>query len=72
MGLAFRADRVQDRDQHDRHRAREVERPRRLLQDRVGIAQVGVQVVDEGVVVAGQQGPRVDQHDRVVVHVDNV
>jgi hypothetical protein len=65
------SDRVQDRDQHDRHRPREVQRPRRLLQDRVSIAQIGVQVVDQALVAAGQQDPRVGEHDRVIIHVDH-
>jgi hypothetical protein len=71
VGIVGVADQVHDRDEHDRHRAAEVQRPRRLPHDRGGIAQVGVDVVDRAGYVAGQQRPGVQQDDGVVVDVDN-
>ncbi len=70
VGVVAISDGVHDRDQHDRYRLGEVQDPRCLVQGRLRIAQVGVQVVDEAVVMAGHQGPGVGQHDRVVVHID--
>src|SRR5579863_432936 len=62
-------DQVHDGDQHDRHRAAEVQRPRRLAQDPVRLAQVRVDVVDGTGDRAGQQDACVLQDHRVVVDV---
>ncbi len=64
-------DQVHDRDQHDRHRAGEVQRPCRVRQDRARIAQVRVEVVGRPLRRAGEQRPGMGEHDRVVVHVDH-
>ena len=60
---------MQDTEQHDRDRLAEVQVPGRLGQDRPGVAQVGVDVGGRALGVAGQQGPGVQEHDRIVVHV---
>jgi hypothetical protein len=64
-------DQMQDRHQHDRHRLGEVERLRGPVEDRAGVAQVGVQVVGGTLRSAGEQRAGVRQHDGVVVHVDH-
>jgi hypothetical protein len=65
------ADQVHDRDQHDRDRAGEIQGPRGPGQNRRRVPQVGVDVVQRARRRAGEQGPGVAQHDRVVVHVDH-
>ena len=71
VGVVGVRDQVQDRHQHDRHRLGEVERLRRPVQDRAGVAQVGVEVVGGAFRGAGEQRAGVRQHDGVVVHVDH-
>jgi hypothetical protein len=44
LRLLVVGDVAQDPHQHDRDRLGEIQRPGRLLQDRVGVAQVGVEV----------------------------
>jgi len=56
---------------HDGNGLAEVERLGRLVQHLVGVAQVSVDVVARPLRGARQQGPRVGEHDRVVVHVDH-
>ncbi len=60
---------MHDRDQHHRHGPGEVQCPRRLRQDLLGVTQVRVDVVGGAFRAAGQQRPGVAEHDRVVVHV---
>ena len=62
-------DAVQDAEEHDRDRLAEVQDLGGPGQDRVEVAQVGVDVGGRALGVAGQQGPGVQEHDRVVVHV---
>jgi hypothetical protein len=57
---------VQDRQQRDRHRPAEVETLPGPAEDRVSVAEVGVNVIDGAAFDAGQQRPGVGQHDRVV------
>jgi hypothetical protein len=62
-------DAVQDAEEHDRDRPAEVQDPGGPGQDRGEVAQVGVDVGGRALGAAGQQGPGVQEHDRVVVHV---
>jgi hypothetical protein len=71
VGIVGVPDQVHDGDEHDRHRAAEVQRPRRLPQYGAGIAQVGVDVVDRAGYVAGQERPGMEQDDGIVIDVDN-
>src|SRR5262249_42492963 len=64
-------DLAEDAQHHQRDGLGEVERPGRLPQDRAGVAHVGVDVGGGAFGVAGEQGPRVDQHEGVVVHVND-
>jgi alditol oxidase len=66
VGVRYR---VQDRDQRDRHRLREVKQSACLAEDGAGVAQVGVDVLGGPRVAAGEQRAGVGEHDRVVVHV---
>ena len=70
-GVILVTDQVHDGDQHDRDRAGEVEGSRRLRQDLLRVAQVGVDVVQGALRGTGEQRLGVQQHDRVVVHVDH-
>jgi hypothetical protein len=51
------ADQVEDADQDDRDRPGKVQGGRRTLDDRTGIAQVGVEVVGGALRAAGQERP---------------
>jgi len=62
---------VQDGQQRDGHRAAEVKHGAGLGEDPVGVAQVRVDVLGGAARLAGQERPRVRQHDRVIVHVDD-
>jgi hypothetical protein len=62
----------QDSHQHDRDRLGEVQRPGCALHDRVGVAQVGVQIGGRALGAAGEQGAGVCQHHGVVVGVDDL
>ena len=64
---------MQQRDQHQRDRLGQVEGgpDSRVAEDLLRLAQVRVEVRAHPIRVAGQQGPGVRQHDRVVVHVDH-
>src|SRR5580704_16917183 len=64
-------DEVQDGDQHDRHRAAEVQRPRGFGQDLLRLTQVGLDVVGDTFRGAGEQRPGVRRDDRVVIDVDD-
>jgi hypothetical protein len=61
---------VQDAEQQDGDRLGEIERVGRLAQDRLGLAQVGVEVGERPLGRAAQQQVGVGQHDWVVVDVD--
>jgi hypothetical protein len=50
----------------------EVKGLRRLRQDRAGIAHVRIEVRGRALRRAGQQGARMQQHDWVVVHIDDL
>jgi hypothetical protein len=50
----------------------EVQRPARFREDLLRIAQVCVHVLADAAGLAGQQGAGVRQHERVVVHVDDL
>jgi hypothetical protein len=65
-------DQVQHSEQHDRHRLAEVKQGRPPVQDRTGIAQVGLHVVGRPFRGASQQGLGVQQDDRIVLDVDHV
>ena len=67
--LVLVGDAVQDAEEHDRDRPAEVQDLGGPGQDRVEVAQVGVDVGGRTLGAAGQQGPGVQEHDRVVVHV---
>jgi len=56
---------VQDRDQQDGDRPGEVEDAGGAFEDRVGVPQVGLDVVGHALGAAGQQGLGVAEHDRV-------
>jgi spermidine/putrescine transport system ATP-binding protein len=71
VGVVLVAHQVQHRHEHDRHRLAEVQRPGRPGQDQVGVAQVGVDMVDGPFQGSGEQGPRLGYDHRVVVHVDH-
>jgi hypothetical protein len=60
---------VQHGQQHHRDWLAEVQRPRRLGQDLVGVAEVGVYVGGPPLGPAGQQRAGVGQDDGIVVHV---
>ena len=60
---------MQHPEQHDGDRPAEVQDPGRLGQDRPGVAQVRVDVGGRALGAAGEQGPGVQEHDRVVVYV---
>jgi hypothetical protein len=62
---------AQDADHHDRDGLGEVERAPRGSQDLLRVPDVGVDVVGGSQRVAGQQGPGVDQDQRVIVDVDD-
>src|SRR5215468_12312602 len=62
---------MHDPHEHDRYRPGEVQRVRRLVQNRPGITQVRVKVAGGTRWTAGEQRPCVYEHDRVVVDVDN-
>lgn len=62
-------DEVQDRDQAQRDRLVEVQRLGGLFEDAGRVPQIGVDVVRTPLGPTGQQGPRVREHDRVVVDV---
>src|SRR6185312_2988996 len=62
---------VQDREQHDADRTAEVESRGRLLEYRVRVLDVGVQVGRDTFRAAGQQRAGVGKDKRVVVDVDD-
>jgi hypothetical protein len=62
---------MQHSERHDRHRLAEVQQGCRTVQDRLGIAQVGLQIRGRPLRGIAQQGLRVPQDDRVVVDVDH-
>src|SRR5439155_23065187 len=61
----------QDPQHHEGDGLGEVQRLGRLVQDPVGVAYIGVHVAGDALWTAGEQGPRMDQHQGVVVHVDD-
>ena len=63
---------VQDREQHDGDRLGEVQGLRRLLEYRVRVLYVGVQVGRDTFRPASQQRAGVGKDQRVVVHVDDL
>lgn len=63
--------RVQDRDERDRDRPGEVEQPGGLVEDGLGVAQAGVDVLRGAGVAARQQRAGVGQDNRVVVGLDD-
>jgi hypothetical protein len=64
-------DELQDRQQHQGHRPAEVQCPGRSGQDGVRVVQVGLDVVARTLPGALQQGLGMQQHDGVVVDVDD-
>jgi hypothetical protein len=64
-------DEVHDREQHDRDRLVEVEYLRGPRQDELRVPQVGLDVAGGALGGAVEQRPGVQQHHRVVVHVDH-
>ena len=60
---------MQDGQQQHGHGLAEIERGRRPGEDRRRVAQVGADVPAPALGPAGEQGPGVDQHERVVVDV---
>jgi hypothetical protein len=60
---------VHDGEQRDRDGLGEVEELRGLVEDRVGVAQVGVDVLGGTRLVAGEQRAGVGEDDRIVVRV---
>jgi hypothetical protein len=64
-------DEVQHGEQQDGNRLAEVQGPGGAGQDRVGIAQVRLEVIGRALGGAGEQRPGVGEHHRVVVDVDD-
>jgi hypothetical protein len=60
---------MQDGQEHQGGWLGEVQDDCGLVQDRVGVPQVGVDVAGDTLVPAGQQGPGVRQYQRVMVDV---
>jgi hypothetical protein len=58
-------DQVQDRDQHDRYWLRSPGLPG-TLEDRLDVAEVGVEIGRRALSAAGQQRTRVGKHDRML------
>jgi len=61
----------QDSQHRDRDRLREVQRLGGSLQDLVGVARVGIDVVGDALRGAGEQSPSVRQYERIVVDIDD-
>jgi hypothetical protein len=60
---------LQDHQRHDRDRPAQVESLRRARQHLLGVPDVGRHVGGDPLGRAGQQGPGVAEHDRVIVDV---
>jgi hypothetical protein len=62
---------LEDAEHHQRDRTGQVQDLRRVGEDPLGDARIGVEVGARAFGAAGQQRPRVQQHHRIVVDVDD-
>src|SRR5262249_34900245 len=69
--LVVVGDVAEDPQQHQRGGLGQVQCLGGVVQDRVRFVYIGVDVVDDPVGAAVEQGTGVDQHQRVVVHIDD-
>jgi hypothetical protein len=65
-------ERAEHTEQHHGHWPAEVQGPGGGAQDALGVARVGLEVLADTFRGAGQQRLRVDEHQRVVVHVNDL
>jgi hypothetical protein len=71
VGIVGVGDHVQDHQHHQGDRLTEVKRTGRGVKDALWPPQVGMEVGDWPLGSSGEQGPRVREHNGIVIHVDN-